>query len=155
MAIVNLSSPMVEHYRKIEAFFAQDKGVFVVYDNKDREVRVYVADPDKAEAIQEILKSEVVFGNEVLTVKVIPGNATDELKKALAKSLRKSLNIVVPTYSEALLGNNALSYIKTITAAGDMPFTYIVFVNKVVQYFRDDLSDIHRMRSTLYEDLAR
>lgn len=35
------------------------------------------------------------------------------------------------------------------------PITYIVFKNKVVQFWNDDLSDIYGNRSTLYQDIAK
>ena len=32
---------------------------------------------------------------------------------------------------------------------------YVIFANKVVQYFNDSLSDAHGVCSTLYQDIAR
>ena len=32
---------------------------------------------------------------------------------------------------------------------------YVVFENKVVQFFNDDLSDIHGNKSTLYQEIAK
>jgi len=36
-----------------------------------------------------------------------------------------------------------------------MDLTYVLFKNKVVQYFIDNIGDYNGMKSTLYEDIAR
>ena len=58
-------------------------------------------------------------------------------------------------YMDAFEGNPALSYI----VRGSLPMVdmnvYVVFKNKVVQYFNDNLMDINGFCSTLYENIAR
>ena len=54
----------------------------------------------------------------------------------------------------ALAGNPIVSYVEHIEVLSN-PIDYIVFEKEVVQYFNDNLGDIHGVESTLYEDLAR
>lgn len=55
----------------------------------------------------------------------------------------------------ALEGNKAVSYIRSMSIASLNDFNFIVFVPKVVQYYNDDTSDINGICSTLYQDLAK
>lgn len=144
MASVNLSAPWIRHYRKIEALFAQDDGVRVVYDNEDYMVKIYVECPAKAEAIETIIEPVVRFGNISLAVEVIPGN--EEPCEDLDED---------PVYVIAFCGNNAVSFVKTIEGIGDTPFLYVVFVPSVVQYFTDDIQSLYGRESTLYQEIAK
>ena len=47
------------------------------------------------------------------------------------------------------------SYVEEVTGIFSNPITYVVFVNEVVQYYNDNLSDIHGLRSTLYQEIAK
>ena len=56
-------------------------------------------------------------------------------------------------FQKAFSGNPALSY----TASYNTPFghvTYIVFQNKVVQFFNDQMNDINGNKNTLLQDIA-
>lgn len=144
MASINLASPWVEHYRKLEALFKNDKEVKVVYDNESYEVRLYVEQQAKAEVLTEIVKDEIKFGNVTLKVNVIAGNADSDPEY---ENLDK--------YTRAFYKNEALSYVRTISGIGLVPFTYVVFKKEVVQYFSDDLSDLFGVHSVLYQDIAK
>ena len=137
---MKLSSPWVEFYRKIEALFAQDEEVKVVYDEEKNEVKLYVDNVRKADAMNQLLPAEKVFGNVTLKITVVPSN-NDEINKA-------------DLIAEAFDGNPALSYVQHVDAVIGS-FDYAVFQNKVVQFFDDNLADINGNRSTLYEDIAR
>lgn len=54
----------------------------------------------------------------------------------------------------ALAGNPIVSYVEHIDILNN-PIDYVVFEKEVVQYFNDNLGDIHGVESTLYENLAR
>ena len=144
MASINLSSPWVEHYRKLEALFKSDRDVKVVYDNEAFEVRLYVEQEAKAEVLTEIVKNEVKFGNVTLKVIVIAGNAIPDPEY---DSLDK--------YTKAFYHNDALSYVRVLSGIGQVPFTYVVFKKEVVQYFSDDLSDLFGIHSVLYQNIAK
>lgn len=58
-------------------------------------------------------------------------------------------------YKAAFEGNAAFNYLETVEGVFTNPISYVVFANEVVQFFNDDLNDIHGLKSTLYEDIAR
>lgn len=137
---MKLSSPWVEFYREIEALFAQDPEVKVVYEEEKNEVKLYVENARKADALTQLLPVEKTFGNVTVKITVIPANNTAVSKADLI--------------AEAFAGNPALSYMHHIDAVIGA-FDYAVFENTVVQFFDDNLSDINGNKSTLYENIAR
>lgn len=141
MATVNLSTPWVEHYRKVNELFKYDPEVNVIYDNDKKEVSIYVDNPQKAGAISEIINDEIDFGNVTLTINVVPSN---NQKMTVPRSI----------YSVAFSGNPIVEDIITIDGVFTTPLTYIVFVKEVVQYFNDDLGDYYGNASTLYQIIA-
>lgn len=136
---MKLSAPWVKFYREIEALFAQDDEVKVTYDEEANEVKLYVDNARKADALTQLLPSEKAFGNVTVKVTVVPSN------KVMTKA---------DLIDEAFVGNPALNFVwhaDTIMGSYD----YAVFAAKVVQFFNDDLSDINGNETTLYEDIAR
>ena len=140
---LGLISPWVDYYRKLEALFAEDPGVKVLLNNKHPEIKILVEDGGKAEALQELLPMNVTYGNVNVAVTVVPANA-----KALGDAL-------VDKIQKAFEGNEALVGIYSVEGIFANPINYVVFKPKVVQYFNDDLSDAHGIRSTLYQELAK
>ena len=138
---VGISAPWTLYYRMLEAMFAEDPEVKVVMDDDEPEVKLYVENSDKANALAELLPVEKEFGNVTLKVTVLLPNENAPKKSSLI--------------AKAFEGNPALKYICK-APNGEMSFagTYVVFKNKVVQYFSDNLADIHGVTSTLYQDLA-
>lgn len=141
MAIVNLVSPWIDYYRKLDAFFGEDSRVNVIYDDDSKEVKLYVEGTAKASALSALLPGSISFGSVNLIISVIPANG------------ESTGTYVEDLYGAALNGNPAVSYTEKSRILGGV--TYIVFRKKVVQYYSDNIGDIHRMRSTLYQDLAR
>ncbi len=137
---MKLSSPWVEFYREIEALFAQDDEVKVVYEEEKNEVKLYVENARKADALTQLLPAEKTFGNVTLKITVIPANDLEISKADLI--------------AEAFDGNPALSYVQHVDAVIGA-FDYAVFQNRVVQFFDDNLSDINGNKSTLYENIAK
>ena len=140
MARLKLSSPWVLFYREIEAMFKEDPGVRVIYDEESNIVKLYVDGDEKANALAELLPTEKEFGNVTLRIEVIPSNC---------------LGVSAVSFEKAFEGNAALSYIKTVKGIFSNNITYIVFKNKVVQYFDDSLSDVNGLCSTLYQEIAK
>lgn len=99
---------------------------------------------DKVTALQQILPSEVEFGNIKLKVGVdgIPSNCAFANKKEL--------------FDTAFAKNPAYAY--SVSPADDgyqwFSMVYVVFKNCVVQFFADNLNDCHGIISTLYQDIA-
>lgn len=137
---MKLSAPWVEFYNKVKALFEQDSEVKTVFEDESKEIKLYVANARKADALSQILPGEKTFGNVTVKITVIPANTNGGSKFDL--------------FADAFDGNPALSYVQHVDAVIGA-FDYAVFQNKVVQYFNDDISDINGNCTTLYEDIAR
>lgn len=75
-----------------------------------------------------------------LKITVIPANANKESSISL--------------FQKAFAGNPILNYIEGTEDTFSNYLYYFVFRNEVVQYFNDNLADIHGLESTLYQTLA-
>ena len=147
MATLKLSAPWVEFYRQVEAFFKYDSEVKVIYDEEEAEIKLYVDNATKADALTELLPIEKDFECGMnLKITIIPSNKDDNKVNAT-----NSANIFVNAFD----GNEALSYVQCVTGIFSNDIVYVVFKNEVVQYFNDNLGDIHGIRSTLYQDIAK
>ena len=136
---MKLSAPWVKFYNEIKALFEKDPEIKITFDEETPEVKLYVDNERKADALTKLIPSEKAFGNVTLKVTVIPAN-TEPTKLDLLQ--------------EAFYGNPTLSYVWSAdTPLG--PFNYAVFENKVVQFFNDDMGDINGNCSTLYQELAK
>lgn len=138
MAKMNLSAPWDIYYRQVEALFAKDPEIDVVYDEDAKEIKVCVENPVKADALEKLLPATKNFGGVELRITVVPAN--DQESPA-------------SLYEKAFYGNPAFSGI--VESEGSFKATYVVFKPEVVQYFTDDISDISGYESTVYEDIAR
>lgn len=139
---VNLSAPWVTLYREFEALFGSDPDVkleYIAADGNDPIIKMYVDGQDKADAIAEIVPDEYDFGGVKVTVVVVPANRATS-KEALFRT--------------AFEGNPAFSYAVTAEGIFTNPVTYVVFKNKVVQFWNDDLGDVNGNETTLYETIA-
>lgn len=132
-------------YRQINALFAKDPDIRVVFDEENAKISLFAADCEKAAALDKILIGEYTFGNVKLSINVVPPNGFAPKTKTSPADL----------FAAALAKNRALSYIRAIEGVFSNDITYIVFANEVVQYFSDDLSDINGLCSTLYQDIAK
>ncbi len=143
---MKLSPPWIKLYREIQAMFHGDKQVKVALCEYD--VMVYVDNPAKASAIEMLLKNSYNFGNVESHVIVIPANSSEHIQSVGGFETAQEL------YECAFEGNPALSYIfDAATVFGNL--MYVVFANKVVQFFNDDLGDVNGMCSTLYQEIAK
>lgn len=140
MTNTKLSPPWAIFYREVEALFKNDPEIHITYNEETLELKLYVDNPTKADALMKLLPRQKDFGNVSLHIAVIPAD-------------RENIDNV-SIYQQAFEGNPALSY-ATSTQYPAYPADYIVFKKEVVQYFNDSLADINGLCSTLYEDLAR
>lgn len=145
MARIKLSPPWVEYYRELNCLFEEDPEVTIIFDEEEPEVKLYVNNHLKAYALTELLPVEKEFGNVTLKVTVIPPNGTTGI------SNMKGVNI----FRVAFKNNPIVSYIEELETIVMGNVTYVVFENKVAQYFIDNICDIHGVRSTLYQDIAK
>ena len=147
MSIVNgkvkMSPPWYGYAHQIEALFGQDPGVHILREFLDEKIlTLYVDDPEKAYAIEKLLPDEVDFGGTIMYIRVIPGNVKRE----------PSLD---ETYRKAFKGNPVVKDIETVEGVFTNPMTYISFRKEVVQYYDDNMGDLHGNRSKLMEDIAQ
>lgn len=139
---LQLSPPWCTFEKEIEAMFKNDKDVKVSYDYDQQVISLFVDDDDKADALTQILVESKNFGNIDTTVRVVPANNGDKGKSDL------------PLFQRAFAGNSALSF-TTEDQKGLFSMAYVVFAPEIVQFFNDDLTDVHGLASMLYADIAR
>lgn len=140
MKKVKLSSPWVTFYRELNALFEADPDVSVEYKEGDKEIRVFVKGSDKADAIAKILPVKKDFGNVTIHIAVMP----------TSKKMTK-----LELYKQAFAGNPAFSFAVSVGGLYTNPVNYVVFRNKVVQFWNDNLGDVNGNSSMLFEDCAR
>jgi hypothetical protein len=142
MSKVGLSSPWCIYADEVKALFGKDPEIKVEYDNDVPEVKLYVDNEEKAEALTQLLPTQKVFGNVVLKVTVVPANM-------------KASNSKLDLFNIAFKGNPAFAYTASVEQFLGLTSNFVVFAKEVVQYYNDDLSDIHGNCSTLYQEIAK
>lgn len=140
MEDIKIAAPWILFYREIEALFKDDPEVRVEYDEENNVVKLYTDGLDKAAALEALLPTERTFGNVTVYITVIPANIESKSKVDLVKA--------------AFRDNPAFRY-AAVSAEGLFEASYVVMDKKVVQFPADNIQDIHGLRSTLYEDIAR
>ena len=137
---MKLSAPWVTYYHELQALFDEDSDVEVVYDEDEPQVKLFVENQYKADALSKLLPEEKTFGNVTLKVTVIPSNDEEESDFSLFKRAFEG-NPIISDFIELELFNN--------------PVDYVVFRNEVVQFFNDEMGDPNGLKSTLYQDIAK
>lgn len=143
MAKLKLSAPWIIFYHELEAMFKKDRGVRVIFDEDENVVSLYVESTDRADALAQILPEEKDFGAVKLKIRIVPANPED------IEPNPENL------WNRAFFGSPVLSYIQKIRGIFSNDITYVVFVNEVVQYYNDSLSDVNGLCSTLYQEIAK
>ena len=141
-----VSSPWITLYKKIYVLFKHDPEVEVIFEDNgsaNKSIKLYVDNVAKAEALEKLLPASRVYGNITVYITVIPPNVLN--------------GSMLSAFETAFKGNPALSYVHTSDGGekGLFAMNYVVFQNKVVQFFNDELGDVNGMCSTLYQDIAR
>ena len=138
--------PWVIKVREFEALFDGDPQIACNCNFAGSEPSIVLAcnNGDKVAALQQILPSEIGFGNIKLKVAVdgVPSNRAFVSK--------------VELFDTAFKGNPAYAYSVCPAEEGYqwIGTTYVVFNNCVVQFAADNLNDCHGIISTLYETIA-
>lgn len=135
-----LSPPWITYYNEILKLFGDDPDVSAVtYNNVTHTINMYIDNAEKAYAIMRLLPTSKDFGKVVLKINVIPSN-----------NIVDSLEL----FKKAFEGNPVFSFTKE-SSLPSAPFKFVVFKNKVVQFYNDNLQDINGNKTTLYEEIAR
>ena len=141
MAKLGLQSPWEIYYTEMNELFRRDPEISVIFDVEEFELKLYVDNRQKAEILEKILPSEVDLGRK-LPIIIVPSNNAPIFED------------VGSDWKILFQDNDAVSYIHEVNVAG-FRAVYVVFENRVVQYFTDDLGDINGYTSTLYQDIAK
>ena len=143
---VEMQSPWVTYYNKINALFGSDPEIEVNLDTTDSanpKITLYVDNTVKANSINMLLKSEVDMGNIKLTVSAVcPNNKVSSAKAgaAIIESAFKNNPIFKEAVTvETLIGN----------------ISYAIFQKEVIQFYNDDLTDAWGNFNGLAEDIMR
>ena len=141
---LKLQSPWVTLAEEIKQLFKDDPDITIEYtDDNPYEIKLFVDNDEKAYALMQILPTEKIMGNVVFKITVVPANAENATSKT------------AKLFETAFEGNPAFSFVaETEPGMLTIPATYVVFTNKVVQFYNDDLSDYYRNKSTLYQNIA-
>ena len=142
-----ISPPWIIFVRMLTAMFEHDTQIGIMYDDSEKKLKLLVDNPAKAAALDFLLSNEIKFGNVALHVAVTPANA-GETNFIPGKDLGE-------TFDTAFSGNPVYAYSHKVAGMYSFNMTYIVFKRNVVQFFADNLNDLHGNISTLYEDIAR
>lgn len=139
MENMTLSAPWVKFYREIRALFEKDEQIEVMFDEENKKIKLYVENMVKADALEQILPFKREFGNVTVTIEVIPSSTSGDM---------------ISLFKSAFDGNPVLAYAqKVVTPMGEAK--YAVFKGSAAQFFNDDLSDVNRNCTMLYQDIAR
>ena len=144
---VSLSPPWYIYYRKLQALFGDDYQIQMFFDEGSNAIKMYVDNADKADAIGCLLPASVTFGDVYIEIQVIPTNGfVDKASNYDMDNL----------FFTAFYDNPAFCDVKTYDDPFmSNPMTYVTFAKKVVQFYTDNIEDIHGLCSTLYQDIAK
>ena len=146
MAKLNLSAPWVTYYRETEELFRNDPTIRVLFDDEEPELKLYVNDEDKYEALTFLMPEKMEFASVTMPINIIPANLPDTMPKE-------------KTPAEHMMAlffdNEALVDIAVVRGIFANDLVYVIFKKEVVQYFNDNLGDYNGVCSTLYQDIAK
>ena len=148
-ARLKFAPPWVTFANKVKAMFGDDPDTTVVYENAVPKVIVTVNGTNKAAAIAALLPTEKKIGNVTLYVEVTTrdGSPLGEVSVPAEKA---------ELFETAFKNNPAFSFTRCVDYAFiTNKITYVVFANRVVQFFNDNLNDNFGNISTLYQEIAK
>ena len=141
-ANLELSSPWVDHFKKLKTLFKYDDEVHVKLDSEEGShviIKLLVDNARKADALSKIIEPEKTFGNITAFIEVVPANDSETIEEL---------------FTEAFRDNEVFSYAQTVDTVFGIA-NYVVFDDVVAQYFNDNVFDIHGNTSTLYQEIAK
>lgn len=146
---LRISSPWVTYVNKLKVLFGQDPNITIEYDNVAPSVTLRVSSATKYDVLNLVLPNTKTFGNITLKINVVPANGVNTHYGADVTKLTNKQKVDI-----LFDGNPAFAFSHEVTGALSNTLVYVAFKNKVVQFFNDNLSDVHGNISTLYQDIA-
>ena len=140
---MKLSPPWITYFHKVQALFEKDNSITVDFDESNCCLNIIVKeDIEKGEAIQKLFPSEKVFGNNIMKINVVTIQEPKQIPTA-------------QIFANAFKNNPVVEDVinKSDILRNDQ--TYIMFQNKVVQFFNDDIYDYNGVCTTLYQNIAK
>lgn len=137
--MVKMSAPWDIYYRKLNELFGRDKDIRIEYDRDSYEIKLYVDNTDKANALGLLLPDKKEFGGVTLTINVIPFNRPHDNATLIAT---------------AFDGNPAFMGIDSKEILG-ATINYALFTDRSASYYSDDISEYDGRTYVFYRDLAR
>lgn len=141
---LKISPPWVTYVNEVTALFGNDPDIEIRYENAGPKVVVSVKSPDKAAAIAKLLPEKVNFGNVDLEVVIDTPNGISDLAFPSNKLL----------FDTAFDRNPVYAFSRAVEDVLSNAITYVVFKNRVVQWWNDNLGDIYGNISTIYQEVA-
>lgn len=146
-ARLKFAPPWVTFANKVKAMFGDDPDNTVVYENAVPKVIVVVNSAEKAAAIAALLPTEQKIGNVTLYIEVTTSDGSP-----IGEAPKESAEL----FETAFKNNPAFSFTRCVDYAFiTNEITYVVFANRVVQFFNDNLNDNFGNISTLYQEIAK
>ena len=143
-----LSPPWCTYVNELIALFNEDPDIYVKYVEEQNKVSFYIENDNKYHILSNLLPYYKDFGNIVLKIELIPSNH-DPKPDICFSDLGED-----DVFNILFKDNPVFSFTKTVEVLFNLPITYVVFTNKVVQFFNDNLSDIYGNMNTLYQNIA-
>lgn len=141
---LKLSPPWVTYVNMVNAMFGYDPDVEIDYNNDGPTLIVTVKNSDKAAAVSKLIPQFKKFGNIVLEIILSTPNG-------ISNMAFKDNNALFTT---AFTRNPIFAFCYSVTDIFANPITYVVFKNRVAQFFNDNLNDIYGNLSTLHQNIA-
>lgn len=135
---IKASPPWDKYVNELRAMFERDDDIKIEYNEDDLVVSLLVQGQAKADALQKLLPCEKEFGNVTLNVRIVPDNKEENPAEL---------------FRLAFMGNPVVT--EVIPVSGPFDAAYVLFKKEVVQYFDDNMGDIHGMTSTLFQEVAK
>ena len=137
---MRICPPWVQYANAVNALFYYDEDIKVDYNDNSKELKLFVENGVKADALTKLLPEKKEFGNVTLNIAVVPADEEES-----SASLFRNAFSSNPVVSDVVVNSEMFSN----------PMTFVEFIPEVVQYWNDNLGDLHGNRTTVYEEVAR
>lgn len=143
--MVKLSPPWDGHMSMLASFFAGDNRVRVGYVGKDGVGRIEVFEPEMLDALSQVIRGKVRFGNVTLKVDVV---LADGIKPEPCKKMTD-----LEALKYVLKKNPAFSKIKK-SSDGMFEFVFCIFKPVVLMWYNDNLGSPWKLSASTFEEQA-